>query len=122
MNVALWIAQSLLAAIYLLAGTMKTLQTATAKERFPWAKNRSDEFVRFVGISELLGALGLILPLLTGILPWLTALAALSLSLIQLLAIVTEHLPKKEYNVLPVNLVLLSVSVFIVIERWNLFS
>ena len=45
----------------------------------PWAKNRSDTFVRFVGIAELLGALGLFLPLLTGILPWLTPLAAVGL-------------------------------------------
>lgn len=122
MNIALWIAQGLLAGLYLMSGTMKTLQTAKAKDQFPWAKNRSDEFVRFVGISEILGALGLILPLLTGILPWLTALAALGLSLIQLLAIFTEHLPKKEYNVIPVNAVLLAMSVFITVGRWLLFS
>lgn len=122
MNIALWIAQGLLAALYLMSGTMKTLQTAKAKDQFSWAKNRSDNFVRFVGISEILGALGLILPLLTGILPWLTALAALGLSLIQLLAIFTEHLPKKEYNVIPVNAVLLALSVFITVGRWLLFS
>ena len=120
MNIVLWIAQGLLAAMYLMAGTMKTFQTAKAKEQFPWAKNRSDEFVRFVGVSELLGAFGLILPILTGILPWLTPIAAAGLSLIQLLAIFTEHLPKKEYNILPMNLVLLALSIFIVIGRWLL--
>ena len=122
MNIVLWIAQILLAGMYGMAGTMKTFQTAKAKEQFPWAKNRSDGFVRFVGISELLGALGLILPIVTGILPWLTVLAAIGLTLIQLLAIFTEHLPKKEFNVIPMNLVLLVLSVFVVIGRWILFS
>jgi uncharacterized membrane protein YphA (DoxX/SURF4 family) len=120
MNIVLWIAQGLLAAMYLMAGTMKTFQTARAKGQFPWAKNRSDGFVRFVGVSELLGSFGLILPIFTGILPWLTPIAAVGLSLIQLLAIFTEHLPKKEYNIIPMNLVLLALSIFIVIGRWTL--
>ena len=122
MNTALWIAQILLVGMYGMAGAMKTFKTAKAKEQFPWAKNRSDEYVRFVGISELLGALGLILPIITGILPWLTVLAAVGLALIQLLAIFTEHLPKKEYNIIPMNIVLLALSAFVVIGRWVLFS
>ena len=122
MNIALWIAQGLLTAMYLMAGVLKTFQTAKAKEQLPWAKNRSDGFVRFVGTSELLGALGLILPLVTGILPWLTPLAAIGLIIIQLLAIFTEHLPKKEYNVIPVNVVLLALAAFVVFGRWALFG
>ncbi len=122
MNIALWIVQGLLAALYLMAGTLKTFQTAKAKEQLPWAKNRSDGFVRFVGTSELLGALGLILPLVTGILPWLTLLAAIGLTIIQALAIFTEHLPKKEYNVIPFNAVLLALAVFVVIGRWALIT
>lgn len=122
MNIVLWIAQILLAAMFGMAGVMKTFQTAKVKEQMAWATNRSDSFVRFVGASELLGALGLILPLITGILPWLTILAAIGLVLIQLLAIFTEHLPKKEYNMIPINLVLLALAVFVVIGRWTLFS
>ena len=122
MNIALWIVQGLLAAMYGMAGVMKTFQTSKAREQLPWAKNRSDGFIRFVGTSELLGALGLILPLLTGVLPWLTLLAAIGLTVIQLLAIFTEHLPKKEYNVLPVNILLLVLSIFILVGRWVLFS
>lgn len=122
MNIALWIMQGLLAVLYGIAGTMKTFQTAKAKEQMPWAKNRSDGFVRFVGISELIGALGLVLPLVTGILPWLTPLAAVGLAVIQVLAIATEHLPKKEFNVLPVNLVLLALSIFVLIGRWSLLA
>lgn len=122
MNIALWIAQILLAAMYGMAGGMKTFRTAKTKEQFPWATNRSEGFVRFVGISELLGALGLIFPIITGLMPWLTVLAAVGLTLIQLLAIFTEHLPKKEYNVIPINVLLMAISAFIVFGRWALFS
>jgi hypothetical protein len=69
MNIVLWIVQRLLAVMFGMAGVLKTFQTAKAKEQLPWAKNSSDAFVRFIETSELLGALGLVLPLLTGILP-----------------------------------------------------
>lgn len=124
MNIALWIVQALLAAMYLMAGQMKAFQPAKVREnpQMTWAKNRSDGFIRFVGTSELLGALGLILPLVTGVLPWLTVLAAIGLTIIQVLAIFTEHLPKKEFNVIPVNIVLLALAVLVIIGRWTLFS
>jgi uncharacterized membrane protein YphA (DoxX/SURF4 family) len=120
MNIALWIAQILLVLLYGMAGAFKTFQVAKVREQMPWAKDRSDAFIRFVGISELLGALGMVLPLLTGILPWLTPLAAAGLTIIQLLAIFSEHLPKKEYKVIPMNVVLMALSIFIVIGRANL--
>ncbi|HET9905385.1 MAG TPA: DoxX family protein [Anaerolineales bacterium] len=122
MNIALWIAQGLLAVMFGMSGVMKTFQTAKTKEQMSWAKNRSDGFVRFVGISEVLGAIGLILPLVTGILTWLTPLAAIGLALIQLLAIFTEHLPKKEFNVIPVNILLIALALFVVIGRWSLIA
>jgi hypothetical protein len=60
--------------------------------------------------------------MVTGIWPWLTPLAALGLVAIQVLAIFTEHLPKKEYNVIPINVVLIAISAFIMLGRWPLFS
>jgi uncharacterized membrane protein YphA (DoxX/SURF4 family) len=122
MNIALWIAQGLLVAMYLMAGIMKTFQTEKVRPTMTWTQGRSDAFVRFVGISELLGALGMVLPMVTGILPWLTPIAAIGLALIQLLAIVTEHLPKKEFNIIPMNVVLLGLSIFVIFGRWVLFS
>jgi len=122
MNVALWIVQIFFGLSFSMIGVMKTFMTAKAKETLPWAKDRSDAFVRFVGMSELLGGLGMILPMLTGILPWLTPLAAVGLGIIQILAIFTEHLPKKEYNVLPTNTILLTLAVFIAWGRWGLFE
>jgi len=124
MNIALWIAQGLLAAMYFMVGSMKTFQPAKVREnpRMSWAHGQPDNYIRFVGTTEVLGALGLILPLVTGILPWLTVLAGIGLTLVQLLAIFKEHLPKKEYDVIPLNIVLLALTVFVVIGRWTLFS
>lgn len=124
MNIALWIAQGLLAAMYLIVGSMKVFQPAKVREspQMTWAQGEPDNYIRFVGTTEVLGALGLILPLVTGILPWLTVLAGIGLTLIQLLAIFREHLPRKEYNVIPLNIVLLVLSIFVVIGRWTLFS
>lgn len=124
MNIALWIVQGLLAAMFLMAGQMKAFTPAKVREdaRMTWAQDKSDNYIRFIGFAELLGAIGLLLPLITGILPWLTVLAAIGLGLIQALAIFTVHLPKKEYQVIPVNIVLLALAVFIAFGRSNLFS
>jgi putative oxidoreductase len=122
MNIALWIAQGLLAAMYLMVGSMKVFQPVKVREnpRMIWAHGQADQYIRFVGTVEVLGALGLILPLVTGILPWLTVLAAIGLTLIQLLDIFREHLPKREYDVIPLNIVLLALSIFVVVGRWPL--
>lgn len=124
MNIALWIVQGLLAAMFLMAGQMKTFTPAKVREnpQMTWAHGQADNYIRFIGVVELLGAIGLILPLITGVLPWLTVLAAIGLGLIQTLAIFTVHLPKKEYQVIPVNIVLLAFAVFVVFGRFNLFS
>jgi uncharacterized membrane protein YphA (DoxX/SURF4 family) len=122
MNIALWVAQVLLAGMYGMAGGMKTFQPEGVRKnpQMTWAHGQSDTYIRSVGIPEFLGALGMILPMLTGILPWLTPLAAVGLSIIQLLAIFMVHLPKKEYQVIPVNIVLLALSVFVAYGRFAL--
>ena len=124
MNIALWIVQVLLAAFFGMAGVMKVFQTAKVREnpQMTWVEGKSDGYVRFVGTSELLGALGLILPILTGILALLTPAAAIGLGLIQLLAILIIHLPKREYNIIPVNVVVLALSIFVVAGRWSLLA
>ena len=122
MNIALWIIQVLLAGMYGMAGSMKTFQPAKVREnpQMTWAHDKQDGYIRFVGVAELLGALGLILPALTGILPWLTPLAAIGLTLIQVLAIFTVHLPKKEFQVIPVNVILLVLAIFAAYGRFTL--
>ena len=117
MNIALWIVQILLAAMYGMSGSMKTFQTAKAKEQFPWAKNRSDGYVRFIGISELLGVLGLVLPIITGILPWLTPLAGAGLALVMVLAI-GFHASRREAQAIGFNAVLLVLAAFVAYGRF----
>jgi putative oxidoreductase len=120
MNIGLWIAQGILLVMYAMAGYMKGITPEKTQEQMAWARERSTNAVRFIGISELLGALGMILPMLSGILPWLTPLAALGLVVVQVLAIVTVHLPRKEYKALPMNIVLLALALFVAIGRWGL--
>ena len=121
LNIGLWIVQISLLGIYGFYGVYKTFFTEKAKEKMAWTKGRSDNFIRFVGIVELLGAIGVVLPMVMGILPWVTVLAALGLTLVQGFAVFTEHLPKKEYKFLPLNLYFAAMSISIVIGRWSLW-
>jgi hypothetical protein len=85
-NRALWIVQGLLAALFLFAGGMKLLtpvEVLSAMSPFP------GEFIRFIGVCEVLGAVGLILPYALRILPGLTALAAAGLVVIMVGATVS---------------------------------
>jgi len=122
LNIGLWIVQVSLLGIYAAYGVYKTFFTANAKEKMGWTKGRSDNFIRFVGIAELLGAIGTVFPMWTGILPRLTPLATFGLTILQGFAIFTEHLPKKEYKFLPLNLYFAAMSVFVVVGRWSLFT
>src|SRR5215212_130806 len=85
-NRALWIVQGLLAALFLFAGGMKLItpiEVLSMMSPFP------GEFIRFIGICEVLGAVGLILPYALRILPGLTALAAAGLVVIMVGATVS---------------------------------
>lgn len=122
LNIGLWIAQVSLLGIYGAYGIYKTFFTAKAKEKMAWTNGRSDNFIRFVGIAELLGAVGVVIPMVTGIMPWMTVLAAIGLTILQGFAIFTEHMPKKEYKFLPLNLYFAVMSIFVVIGRWSLLD
>lgn len=116
MKITLLVFELSLIGIYGVFGFVKTFRTQSAKEKMPWARGRSERFIRFVGMAELLGALGILAVVLTNGFPWLAILAAGGLTLIQILAIFTEHLPKKEYKVLPFNLMLISFSIFLLVS------
>ena len=117
MNIALWIIQGLLALVYLAAGGMKAFQPIAAlSKRLTWVTTVRPAFVRFVGVAELLGAIGLILPLATHILPWLTPTAATGLAIVQLGAL-GFHTTRREYANLPVNTVLLVIAAFVLVGR-----
>ena len=117
MNIALWAVQGLLALAFLLAGFMKTfMPIPTLQKNMAWVKTSPAPFVRFVGIAELLGAIGLILPAATGILPWLTVAAAVGLAIVMLSATV-YHFSRQEYSGIGVTVVLLLLAAVIIIGR-----
>lgn len=113
----LWAAQIVLAIIFGLAGFMKATQPIEdLTAMMGWPGQAPELLVRFIGVAEIAGALGMILPVLTGILPRLTALAALGLVVIQVLAM-GLHIYRGEIEILPLNLVLLALAVFVMFGR-----
>ena len=89
METALWIVQGLLAAIFLVTGMTKLTQPRQKMAAGPmrWAADVTDRQFRTIGLLEVLGAIGLILPAALGIAPLLTPLAAVGLVLIMIGAI-----------------------------------
>ena len=97
MIIALWIVNIVLALLFLAAGGMKTLApTARLRERgMTWTDDFSTRAVTLIGIAEVIGAVGLIVPLATGILPLLTPIAAVCLAVLMGGAI-TVHVRRSE--------------------------
>jgi hypothetical protein len=99
MNIVAWILQVLLALVFALHFVVYTFApealTRPMRAQGAWPPAIPDGLRRFIGVAELAGALGLILPALTHILPWLTIVAALCLALVTILASI-YHLRRKE--------------------------
>jgi len=86
-NTVLWIVQGLLAAVFLLSGGLKLVMSA--EQMIEQTKASGGvmlpvAFVRFIGVCEILGGIGLVVPWLTGIRPGLTPLAAVGLVIIMI--------------------------------------
>jgi putative oxidoreductase len=119
LHYGLWVAQLLLAAAFVLAGTGKATQPVEAlAANMPWVTAVPVGLLRFIGVSEFLGGLGLLLPALTRLKPGLTPLAAAGLTTIMALAI-PFHLVRAEYPGVVVNLVLGGIAAFI---AWGRFK
>jgi hypothetical protein len=88
-NTALWIVQGVLAAAFLLAGVPKLIMSA-AQMAAPGPIQLPVIFIRFIGVCEILGAIGMVLPGLTGIRPGLTPLGAAGLVVIMIGATVVN--------------------------------
>ena len=118
MNIVLWIVQILLALAFALAGVMKTTQPMEKLAiNMGWVKDFAAQIVRLIGVLELLGAVGLILPAVTGIWPWLTPVAAIGLVLTMIGAVML-HIRRGEVSFIAPNIVLLLLAAFVVIGRF----
>ena len=118
MTIAVWIVSGLVALVYLMAGGRK-LVTPEAKlpETFPFVEVTGVRWLRVIGALEVLGAIGVIVPALTGIVPILTPIAAVGLALVQVGAIIL-HVRRGEFKVLPANVVLLLLPAFVAVARF----
>ena len=113
LNIFLWITQWILAMVFILAGWMKTLTPIDELAvNLPWVKQTPEMLVRFIGISELLGGIGLVLPSILKIKPILTPWAAISLALVMFLALIF-HLYLGDYNATAINLIFGGLALFI---------
>ncbi len=118
LNILLWIGQAFLAFAFGSAGFMKlTVPADQLAEMMNFVNYTPAWLVMFIGVMEVLGAIGVILPAATRILPWLTPLAALGFAIIQVLAIGVHASLGETATTLPANLVLLAVAVFVVWGR-----
>jgi hypothetical protein len=105
--VAYWIVAGLLALFYLYSGGMKVLRSPDAlRPMMGWIDTVPLPVVRTIGLLEVLGALGLVLPPLSGVAPVLAVAAAVGLVLVQIGA-ATLHLRRGESRLIGLNLVLL---------------
>ena len=118
MNTLLWIFQSLLCLVFLYSGIMKSTKTnrqlvqmgQTGVEGLP------NGFIHFIGVMEIIGAIGIILPWLLHVHPILTPIAAICFSIIMVCAGII-HIRRKEYKTALGNFAIFSLAIFVAIER-----
>jgi uncharacterized membrane protein len=122
MDVTLWIIQGLLAVAFLGAGTMKAVKPMEQLlARMPWTEDVSPATVRLIGVAELIGAIGLIVPSATDLAVWLTPLAATGLATIMALAART-HARRKEPQAIVVNAVLFALAAVVAWGRFGPYA
>jgi hypothetical protein len=108
LDIAVWVASAILALLYLIAGGTKAVaakEKLQLQPRMAYIRDLSASQVTAIGLLEVAGAVGVILPRLIGILPWVSAVAAFALAVVQIAAIAV-HLRRGEHS-LVFNVVLL---------------
>lgn len=119
-TIGLWVAQAVLAAMFLMAGLTKLTSAPAelAAMGMLWAENSPTALIRFIGAAEVLGAIGIILPAASRIMPDLTKLAAAGLAIIMVLAF-GLHAYRGDIEVLPVNVIIFALAAFVIWGRTN---
>jgi len=118
LNISLWVAQVLIAVTLLWAAWLKLFQIEKAAAMWPWAGEVSPAFVKFTGLVDLAGALGLLLPGLLNIKPKLTAFAALGIVALMVCAAVF-HIVRGEASSIGFNIVFGLIAAFVAWERFK---
>jgi putative oxidoreductase len=116
MNKVLWTLQVLLALAFLAHGLMLLFPPASIADQMNASMSR--EFQVFLGVAEVLAAVGLTLPGLTGIQPWWTQWAAVGIMIVMICATVF-HVARNEISSAATTLVLLIMAVYVGYMRWK---
>lgn len=124
MNVVLWILQGFLAVVFLLAGFMKVSKSKDGLKEMGgkhmnWVDDVSANTIKVIGILELLAGIGLVLPQLTRILPWLTPLAAVGL-ILTMIGAMKMNVQYGNRIAIAENSILLLLAVFVAYGRFIL--
>ena len=122
MNIVLWVVQIFLALLFIAAGAQKLMQPREDLMQgsfTAYAADFSSGFLRMLGVLEILGGLGVVLPHATGILPWLTPLAAMGLAIIMAIA-ANVRLRRGEQQMAIVTAVFMLMALFVVYGRYSL--
>lgn len=122
MDTFLWILQVLLALIFLGFGYLHALafEQGVASARAAWMSAVGRQNMRIIGLLEFLAAIGLILPAITGVLPWLTALTASLLVVLMVFAIAFHARRPGEVPNLALNALLGVLALIVAYGRWVL--
>ena len=113
LNIALWAVQILLAGSLVWAAGMKLLQpVSTLAAMWPWAGQVPAALVKFTGVVDLLGGLGLVLPMLLRIKPRLTYFAAIGVIVLLVTACIF-HLSRGEAKQIIPNVIFICMAVFV---------
>ncbi len=123
MNLALWIVAIVLAAVFTGSGLMKQLvpKDKLVTSGQGWAQDFSPASIRLIGLAEILGAIGLVLPAAVHIAPILVPLAAIGLILVMVGAAVVHSRRNEPMNV-AVNVVLIALAAFVAWGRFGPYS
>jgi hypothetical protein len=107
------------ALVFLAAGGMKMIRSADqlASGGMGWVERIPGGLVKVLGLLEVLGAIGVILPALVGIAPVLVPVAAVGLAVVMVGAVVI-HIRAKEFSQIGVNLVLFALAAFVAVGRF----
>ena len=119
MQIAVWIVSTVLALGFIGGGIARAVLPLDRLTTMGlgWVADLPRGLVRLISAFEILGGIGLILPVLTGILPILTPLAGCGLALVMLAGLVF-HLRRREWKNIPVTLVLAGLSIFVAVVRF----
>jgi len=118
MHIALWIAQIVLAVLLLSGFIMKFLPIEKISVMMPWTGQVPELVVRLLGVIDLLGAVGLTLPVLFRIKPELTSWAALGIIALMICAIIF-HVSRGEVSAIGINVFSIIIAGFIVWGRFQ---